>query len=87
MSVAEYYAQRAIEGRAVLGGSTAYEPPTWISRATAHGQVSYWLCRRDEFAIEQLEADRDVDTIRSTPMRQPRSWHRQFARAPFQLTA
>lgn len=90
MTVEIYFETHAIEGRAALGRKTPFEPPTWISKATAHGRVSYWLCRRDEFAIEQLEANADVKAIRWRPTRKPRGWHQAILRPmpiAHQLTA
>lgn len=70
MTVVAFYASRAIEGRATLGSSTAHEPPTWISRASAYGRTTYWLCRRDADPIELLDPLADVATLRSKPTRE-----------------
>lgn len=86
MTVAHYFETHAIDGRAALGRKTPFEPPTWISKATAHGRVSYWLCKRDECQIEQLDAEADVKTIKVQPTRKPRAWHLEMQRS-WQLTA
>lgn len=88
MTVAAFYERHVVEGRAVLGHSHAQEPPTWISRAQAHGRISYWLCKRDDFEIERLDPERDVATIRSRAQRAPRTRYRFYGTSvPLQLTA
>lgn len=84
VTVAAYFEQHAFNGRAVLGRTSIdlrwYEPPTWISKATYRGRVSYWLCKRDECEIEQLDADQDVTTIKARATRKTRAWHHAMAR-------
>ena len=70
--MAEYYASHAHEGRAALGHYSRLEPPSWISRATFRGRVSYWLCKRDHPEIEQLDPEVDVQTLRTQPFRSSR---------------
>lgn len=43
MTVAEFYAQHAVDGRAVLKG-TVGQPERWIARLRGVGGLSYWLC-------------------------------------------
>lgn len=71
MTVQAFYAERAIEGRAPLKRDRVdYEPTAWISRASRRGAVSYWLCRRDDFEIEEVEPGEDVSRLRVQPYRQ-----------------
>lgn len=88
MTVRAYYERHAQDGRACLGRASVYEPPSWISKAVYRDAVSYWLCRRDELGIEQLDAERDVSTIETQPTRHNR-WPATMPRKaqPFLLTA
>ena len=69
MTVSAYFDRHAYDGRAALGRYNRLEPPTWISRATFRGRVSYWLCKRDYAEIERLDPNQDVATLRTQPYR------------------
>jgi len=66
VTVAEYYAVAAVDGRAPLGEQRT----TWISRARSHGRVTYWLCRRDDVGIEVIDPTEDIERLRIAPYRQ-----------------
>lgn len=90
VTVADFYAAHAVDGRACLRGSASHEPPTWIARAQFHGRSTYWLCKRDAFEIELLDPLQDVKTIRAAPMRRTNAWHQAAARGaryPMPLSA
>lgn len=66
MTVVAFYALHAVDGRAPLRKSVAFEPPAWISRAEHRGRATYWLCKSAAVDIELLDPLDDVTTIRTT---------------------
>lgn len=64
MTIAEFYERHAIDGRATVERrGQVQEPPTWISRARYRRQSTYWLCRRDDIAIQLLDPSADAEKL------------------------
>lgn len=92
MSVAEFYAKHAIDGRAMLRGRgrpprhVQADAPAWIVRISAFGRTTYWLCKRDDFEIAVLDPTGDVTALKREKTPHSRDWHRAMARAtPLQM--
>lgn len=61
MTVAEFYAAHAVDGRAVVRGTTS-DPTRWIMQARGIGGVGYFVCHHDcTEAIRQVGADVALD--------------------------
>lgn len=88
MSVIEFYAKFAVEGRAPLRGrgrppkQLPSDAPAWVVRISAYGRTTYWLCKRDEFEIHLLDPTSDVTTLKRENTPHSAEWHRAIVRSP-----
>lgn len=57
MTIAAFYQQHAIDGRAVIQGQP-HNPERWIVKASSIlGEVSYWHCQSNDLDIIALDPD------------------------------
>lgn len=63
MSVAEFFQQHAIDGRAVIQGQPD-SPERWIARIeNGWGDVSYWHCQSNEMDIIALDPQTEARVL------------------------
>lgn len=80
MTVAEYFAAHATEGRAFLRGRASTDR-AWISKASAHGRSTFWLCRDNAEGIDLLDPLMDTRFVRTASPKQSKAWHQRMRRS------
>ena len=73
MTVAMYYHDRSVNGRAVLKSSPTDEPTHWIARVDGY----YYRCTAESIDVEQLQPDQEVESLSVATVR-PRRFYRHY---------
>ena len=63
MSIADFYAQQAVEGRAVLSVYPSGALRSWITRV----EGTYYACHAEAIHVRELDPDIELDAVPMLP--------------------